>query len=466
MKQTPWLAFSIDRSSPIPVFEQICTAIRKRIISGELAEGGALPPTRAFATELGVSRSTIVTAYEQLMAEGYITSLQGSGYKICKMGEVELAKPPQSPSAHTAEDPVISPFPFQASQPDMRLFPHRQWAKTVARLCRTQPEKMLVGATRFGNSDLRKAIAEHVSEWRGIDAAPHQIIVTAGSTDALEICLRTLSVRGDTIGLENPGYPPVRQFAKTHSLTVEDLSVDIEGAMLPSPRSVACLAVLTPSHQYPLGGAMSPNRRLAFLAWAEAQNAWVIEDDYDSEFRYSGRPIPAMAGFDRLSKTIYIGSFSKIFSNSLRLGYLIVPNPLINRFHEAIQRFGQRASFMPQQALAEFMTSGEFHRHLRRVRRTYGERQKYLLDALKRDFVDFGKFVDHQAGMQIVFHLNEGFEDREICKRAAKLGVATLPLSALGNGTSKYNGLILGYCGFSEGEMRPALAALKTCFTA
>ncbi len=464
LKQTPWLAFSIDRSAKTPVFEQICAAIRDRAISGDLAEVTKLPPTRVFATELGVSRSTIVTAYEQLVAEGYLNSLQGSGYTICALGEVELTKSGNRTGTRSADKQIKTPSPFEASYPDMRLFPHRQWAKAVARVCRTNPEAMLVGSSGFGNSDLREAIAAHVSEWRGIDASPHQIIVTAGSIDAIEICLRSLVGKGEIVGLENPGYLPVRQLADAQGLAPTYLDVDESGARLPEQGTVPKLAVLTPSHQYPLGGAMSPSRRLDFLAWAQRNDAWVLEDDYDSEFRYAGRPIPAMAGFDSLNRAIYVGSFSKVFSNSLRLGYVIVPEVLIDRFRTTLRRFGLKASYMPQQALAEFMKSGEFYRHLRRVRRIYDDRRKYLLERLRHDFSDYGHFINHQAGMQVVFHLADGFEDTEISMRASEMGVAAQPLSRFSVKGSAHNGLILGFCGYSEEEMDSALAALKTCF--
>lgn len=465
MKHLTWLAFSIDRTSKTPVFEQICAAIRERAISGELAEGVKMPPTRVLATELGVSRSTIVTAYEQLVAEGYLSGLRGSGYTVCAIGEVELTGKVDRIRSPMNTDHSGVLLPFEASQPDMRLFPHRQWAKAVARVCRTNPQAMLVGGARFGNLDLRQAISEHISEWRGIDASPHQIIVTAGSADALEICLRTLQKKGDTIDLENPGYQPMRAFSQIHGLVVNNLNIDESGAVVPAKQSSSRLAVLTPSHQYPLGGAMSPNRRLEFLAWAKRQDAWIIEDDYDSEFRYAGRPIPAMAGFDSLDRTIYVGSFSKIFSTSLRLGYIIAPEVLVPDFQSTLLRFGVNASYMPQQALADFMQAGEFYRHLRRVRRTYGDRRKYLLGKLKQDFSDFGYFVDHQAGMQVVFHLKEPFRDAEISKTALVKGVKVKPLSEFSVGRSQYNGLILGFCGFSEEEMEPALSALRDCFT-
>lgn len=464
MTQLPWLALSIERGSKTPIFEQICTAIRTQVVSGDLTAGTKMPPTRAFATELGVSRSTVVTAYEQLVAEGYLSSLRGSGYTVCALGEVELS--PTAPYDGVTSEPVDirAPVPFETGMPDMRLFPYRQWAKAVARICRTNPQAMLVGGDAFGNFELRKSIAAHLSEWRGIDASAHQIMVTAGSMDALEICMRSVASTGDVIGVEDPGYPPLHHFAQAQGLVPHYLKIDDDGATLPSSTTLPDLVVLTPSHQYPLGGAMTPNRRLEFINWANAHGAWIIEDDYDSEFRYAGRPIPALAGFDQLSRTIYVGSFSKIFSNALRLGYVVVPEALIDRFQDTVKRFGQRASYMPQQALAEFMSSGEFYRHLRRVRRSYGDRRKLLLDRLEREFSQFGFFKDHQAGMQIVFHLNPGFRDEDIASLARQRGLIIRPLSSMFARDGGANGLMLGFCAYTEDELTPAIDVLKVCF--
>jgi GntR family transcriptional regulator/MocR family aminotransferase len=221
------------------------------------------------------------------------------------------------------------------------------------------------------------------------------------------------------------------------------------------------MVVLTPSHQYPLGGAMPPARRLAFLSWAKKHNIWIIEDDYDSEFRYAGRPIPAMTGFDQLNRSLYVGSFSKIFSNTLRVGYIITPEALIGAFRANLDEFGIKASTMPQQALADFMQAGEFYRHLRRVRRIYGERRTYLLDRLAGDFAQFGTFTDHQAGMQVAFHLRADLHDKQIESRANSLGVTTSALSTFQVGAPSLNGLLLGYCGFSTDEMSAALSDLE-----
>lgn len=460
MNSTTWAAFAIDRGSATPVFEQICTNLRDKVMAGTLATGNKLPPTRAFATELGVSRSTVVTAYEQLVAEGYLQSLQGSGYRVCARQGVELGTPAARIGRYFPPEEAHLVRPFETSQPDMRLFPHRQWAKTVARVCRATPEALLTGSGAFGSFDLREAIRNHVAEWRGIDASPHQVIVSAGSTDALEICIRTLARFGDPVGLEDPGYQPLHRICVAQGLRPALMPIDDQGATLPRGRPAPRLVVLTPSHQFPLGGAMSPNRRLSFIRWARAADGWILEDDYDSEFRYAGRPIPAMAGFDRLDRTIYVGSFSKIFSNTLRLGYVIVPDNLIDTFRKTLRQFGVRASHMPQQALADFISSGEFYRHLRRMRRIYGDRRRFLLERLARDFSDIGASIDHQAGMQIAFHLKNGHRDTDIAKCADRAGLAVSALSGYGSAAADHNGLVLGFCATTEEEMSDALSQL------
>ncbi len=460
MKQAPWMGFSIERGSDTPIFEQICRAIRAQVAAGELSEGMRLPPTRVFATELGVSRSTLVTAYEQLVAEGYLTSLRGSGYRVSPVGDIELAAaaPPAAPEV--AEPAEAGPRPFRAGLPDMRLFPYQQWAKTLARVCRTNPQSMLVGAGVKGNLALRRAVAGHVAEWRGIAASPQQIVITAGSGDALELCIRTLTAPGESIGLEDPGYPPLVSYVTTLGLRTSYLAIDASGARLPQEGEAPSLVVLTPSHQYPLGGAMSPSRRLAFARWAAETNGWIVEDDYDSEFRYAGRPIPAMAGFDRLSRTIYVGSFSKIFSNQLRLGYVIVPEALLARFTRTLERQGVKASLLPQQALAEFIDQGEFYRHLRRMRRIYGERRRYLLTRLAADFGCYGSFDDHQAGMQVAFRFEAPLDDARVAAEAERRGLFVRPLSRYCALPRDLNGLLLGFCAYSEAEMGEALDRL------
>ncbi|MGH1464152.1 MAG: PLP-dependent aminotransferase family protein [Cognatishimia sp.] len=455
------LILAVDRASKTPVFEQICIAVRRNVQSGTLRAGAKLPPTRSFASELGVSRSTVVTAYEQLVAEGYILGRRGAGYVVCNTGDLELSNDSAGPRATTSKASTAPEgiVPFSAGEPDMRLFPHRAWGRTVARLYRNTPTGLTREESLLGHRGLRQAIADHIAEWRGVTAHWTQVMITAGASDALELCLRSLAQAGDTIAVEDPGYRPLRHFIADRGLQLNFMTSDAEGALLPEGQARA--AILTPSHQYPLGGAMSLQRRQAFLSWATTEDRWLIEDDYDSEFRFAGRPIPALAGFDGLKRAIYIGSFSKIFSNELRMGYVVVPEQLQNSFTKTLRRFGRKASQMPQAPLADFMQSGEFYRHLRRVRRIYGKRRGFILDALQHQFQDAGWFTDHQAGMQIAFHLNIELPDTNVATAARAAGLDVQALSEFCVGPASCNGILLGYCGFDETELGNALLTLR-----
>jgi GntR family transcriptional regulator/MocR family aminotransferase len=246
-------------------------------------------------------------------------------------------------------------------------------------------------------------------------------------------------------------------------MRVEWLAVGRDGVALARANrdTAAKLAVLTPSHQFPLGGAMAASRRAEFINWAEAVDGFVVEDDYDSEFRYAGSPIPALAGFDTAGRTIYMGSFSKIFSASLRIGYLVVPQPLVGRFAQTLARFGGRASQMPQPALAAFMADGAFYRHIRRMRRIYGERRRHLLALLAGLPAETAWFADHQAGMQVALRLRDGVDDAALSDALREDGVAAAALSPYFACAGRQPGLLLGFCAFTPDEMDVAFAVLR-----
>ncbi|WP_136656313.1 PLP-dependent aminotransferase family protein [Nitratireductor sp. XY-223] len=454
-------AVRVDRNSGVPIFQQVYEGLREQIVSGAFGNSGHLPPTRALAVELGVSRSTVVTAYDQLVAEGYAEGRQGSGFAVCRMGEVEFAAVPKPDRVPAAAPNRSGPKPFSAGVPDMRHFPHRQWARSVARVARNEPEALVSRDDDFGDTRLRKAVCEHILQWRGVRADPEQVLVTAGSGDALEICIRTLAKPGDRIGLEDPGYPQIRNFVTSLGMRPLWLQVGADGAELPPgdgrrPR----LVVLTPSQQYPLGGAMTQGRRLEYLNWAERAGGWIIEDDYDSEFRYAGRPIPALSGFDRHSRTIYAGSFSKIFSNNLRIGYLVIPEALLPCFGNTLRRYGGKASIMPQRALAVFFEDGEFYRHLRRVRRVYSERRRVLIDRLNAELGSLISIEDHQAGMQFVVSLPDDCDDTALSGAASAKGLSVAALSSFYAGRSVRKGLVLGFCAFMPEELEAGAGIL------
>ena len=447
------LVYQIDRHSKIPIFVQLTNAIRHRIVSGEIEQNKKLPPSRNLASELGVSRSTITSSYEQLVAEGYIEGRRGSGYFTCPVGDIDI-----KPRGNKIPKKDKAPLPRKRqyrhpSFPDMRLFPYRQWAQCLSRVSRLSPESLVTVTDSFGDLELRQSVAQFLRDWRGLDTQPEQIIITAGSIDALEICIRTLASPGDYIGLENPGYQPLRNIALNLGMHPVWLDMDSQGARVQSSGQKTALTILTPSHHFPLGGAMSPLRRREFLHWAEQSDSWIIEDDYDSEFRYAGSPIQALAGFDTTHRTIYVGTFSKVFSVGLRLGFLVSPPELLNRFSNTLAEYGVKAATTAQRALSEFMDSGEFYRHIRRARRIYGERRKILIHNLQTRLGEIINIEDHAAGMQLLAELPEHFDDKAIVEKARNQGVIVNALSSHYAAGIPDKGLVMGFCGFDEAEI-------------
>jgi len=471
MKHTPLLSTPVVKGSGKPVYVQICDALREQIISNHLKPGSKLASSRNMAIELGVSRTSIVAAFEQLQAEGYIESRPGSGCYVTPMGRLDgldqahlnQAHPDQQHQTKATQWGTVE-LANQSGSADMRLFPYRQWARCVAKVARESPESLIQLADPFGDRNLRESIARYLLEWRGIHASPRQILVTAGSIDALEICIRTLLKKNERIGIENPGYLPLRSLVKNMGLSPMWLPIDREGAQIPpetTRKETPRLIILTPSHQFPLGGAMPPGRRIEFLNWAEKTGSWIIEDDYDSEFRYAGKPIPALTGFDQSGRSIYIGSFAKIFSTGLRLGFLVVPPSLLEETNQTLYTFASKASISMQRALSEFMNNGEYYRHIRRIRRIYGERRKTLIDYLRSELGEILSFDDHEAGMLLTAKLPDNLDDVEIVQAARTEGILISALSTYYAGDNKPSGLLISFCAYNNEEIVRNMSRLK-----
>ena len=464
------LVYTLDRQADLPLFVQLCNEIRQGIIAGEIKQDLRLPPSRNLAIELGLSRSTITNAYEQLVAEGYIEGRRGSGYFVCPLGEIDIKPGRYSQETdQSANQPLLeSPKQKPLSSPDMRLFPYRQWSQCISRVARLSPEALISSGDSFGDIELRRSIVRFLYDWRGLACSPEQIVITAGSIDALEICVRTLACTGDTVGLENPGYQPLRNIVLNLGMKPFWLSMDEREAKVPEigpTQPSPIMTILTPSHHFPLGGAMSPLRRREFLQWAEQTNSWIIEDDYDSEFRYAGSPIQALAGFDTTNRTIYVGTFSKVFSTGLRLGFLVSPPGLIPKFSATLSKFGVKAASTSQRALSTFMNNGEFYRHIRRTRRIYAERRKFLLHCLQNRLGDIVSIEDHAAGMQLLAALDDSFDDRQIAELAQRQGVVVNALSSYYAEGKPRKGLVLGFCGFDESEIETNVSVIAKIMT-
>ncbi len=467
MSDHPFIGLNIDPDADSALFEQIYDALRQRIVAGRIGAGRRLPPSRSFSEELGVSRTTVVTAYDQLIAEGFAQGRAGSGVYVSDIGEVEIepARAAQSdtpPSSTHSPPPLPAPLrPFRPGRPDMRLFPHRQWGQCLARAARTAPHALAVQSHPFGDAVLRTAIADYLAEWRAMQVSPAQILITAGAGDALEICVRALAEPGDVIAMEDPGYPVLRTLIQSLGMQTTWLDVDESGARLPTDEHAPLMSVLTPSSQFPLGGAMALARRRDFLNWSEKNARWIVEDDYDSEFRYAGRPIRALAALDTQGRTLYIGSFSKVFSDTLRLGFLVIGQNLIPQIAATLERFGAKASLVPQRPLGMFMQDGGFYRHIRRMRRIYAERRRALIGLL-REYLNDERvhWRDHHGGMHLAVLLPPDCDDVKISTRAADAGLTCPALSTYCAQTKNQRGLLLGFCSFSADEMKAAMPDL------
>jgi GntR family transcriptional regulator/MocR family aminotransferase len=472
---------ALHPSSAQPLYRQLYNSLRAAILAGQLAGGTRLPSTRALAEELGASRSTAVNAFDQLLAEGYIYGVRGSGTYVARVLPEELLQAPLAPGewsrspalagALSRRGAALAALPdlpagdrsalaqsraFPVGLPAIEEFPRKLWGQLLARCWRRGAPDLLDYQPAAGYPPLREAITAHVTAARGVRCDASQVIVTAGSQQALALAAQVLLDPGDAALIEDPGYMGARAAlvaagARLIPTPIDSQGLDLEAGLTrcANPR----LAYITPSHQFPLGVTMSLARRLALLEWANTAGAWLLEDDYDSEFHYAGRPLAALQGLDRADCVIYIGTFSKVLFPALRLGYLIVPPTLVDAFVHARAAAGTHAPAFEQAALAKFMREGHFARHIRRMRALYAERQAILLDAAARDLAGLLDVQPDATGMHLLGWLRAGVDDRAAAERAGALGVRTLPLSWLRIEPAERGGLLLGYAAANEREI-------------
>jgi len=425
-------ALNLDRDQSIPLYRQIHDSIRMAIESGQLRPGDRLPSARSLAAQLHAARGTIDTAYALLSGEGYIVSRGPRGTIVSPELAPSAPAPRRRPArpVRAAATPAVRPF--EMGLPALDAFPRKLWSRLVARQARMTSSAALAYPDPAGFGPLREAIAGYLATSRGIACTASQVIVCAGYQGGLGLIARVLLRPGDQVWFEDPGYLRARRAlehagARLAPVPVDAAGLDVAAGRRRAPR--ARFAVVTPSHQSPLGVSLSLPRRQALLAWAEMAGAYVIEDDYDSEFRYSGRPLPALKSLDRGERVLYVGSFSKTLFPSLRLGYLVVPDGLVEAFTTACRLFGTGLPALEQAVVASFIAQGHFARHLRRMRGLYGARRDALVEALTRTF-GAALRIDHQAGgMHLVARLPAGADDVALAQAAAAHGLAPGALS-------------------------------------
>ncbi|HEX8411012.1 MAG TPA: PLP-dependent aminotransferase family protein [Thermoanaerobaculia bacterium] len=453
--------FPFVRDAGSPYYRQIYDGYRGAILTGQLRPGERLPSTRALAAELGISRLPVVNAFEQLLHEGYVEGRAGSGTYVSQSIPDELAEVRPRPRKQTAPVRIAAPAkfgPLRVSLPALDRFPLRLWSRLVARHAKQLTVADMAYGDPAGYAPLRAAIANYLRTARSVQCEAEQVLIVSGSQMALQICALALLGRGSTVCIEEPGYPGARDALKRGGAKLVPVRVDDEGIDVPAlaakGRGVRAVYV-TPSHQYPLGVSMTVSRRLALLEWARRTRAWILEDDYDSEYRYASRPLGALQGLDTASRVIYIGTFSKVLFPSLRIGYLVVPRELVAEFIRHRESLDLFSPTLDQLVLTEFLTAGHFAHHVRRMRALYHSRRDALLRGL-RDHAP--TLIPHNtdAGLHITTFLPAGTSDREIAHLS---GTDATALSTCYAGRNPRNGLILGFGGASE---RRIIAACRT----
>ena len=482
-----------DKSTAGPIYRQIYEAIQRAILRGELQSGKMLPPTRVLAKQLGVARTTVINAYDQLLAEGYLEGQKGAGTFVAAQLPEEFlqtsswerqdgqAKSP-SRKIHLSEygknlmqrrDAIMRNhgptflLPFQHGVSALDLFPFDVWAKIAQRWQKKPPASILGYGHPVGFQPLREAVAAHLTAARGVHCSAEQIIITNGTQQALDLIGRIFLAPGDDVWLEDPCYFGAHDIFCAMGARIIPVPIDGEGFDLHEAQkrsSKARLVYLTPSHQYPLGVTMSLARRLKLLEWARTTDSFIIEDDYNSEYRYAGRPLAALQGLDRDGRVIYLGTFSKTVFPALRLGCLLVPPDLIDVFAAARALTGLHSPTLDQAILAEFIGAGHFARHIRRMRGLYLERQQCLVEEIRKHLNGVLDVTPASAGMHLIGWLPDGVSDQDIASRAQEKNLKITPLSAYCIRQKLRGGLFLGYTTFDEKQIKQAVKKLTQVF--
>ena len=461
--------------------------LREAIVEGRLRPGDPVPPTRELARRLRLSRTTVTAAYTRLSAEGLLSARVGAGTFVSHLAERLQNGAPRgrAPGAGGNAPPALRPqpvwntltvpapfadpadFDFRPGLTDASLFPHERWRRTEARALRSDPVACGVYGDPGGLPALREAIVHHVGIARAVSAAADDVIVTTGTQQALDLIARVLAAPGDAVAMENPGYTPAAWLFSSLGLDVHGVRVDAEGIVVSEIPADVQFVYVTPSHQYPLGVAMSLERRRELLAWADRHDVAIIEDDYDSEFRYGTRPIEPIHTMDSAGRIIYVGSFSKTLLPTLRLGFLITPPGIRDALLRAKFVSDWHTSLLGQATLAEFIAGGSFATHIRRMQRVYEERRELIRDAITRDFAGLLTLVPSHAGLHLAAtadHAN-GPETVAVMQRALEDSVAVQDLSRYGIGAPAPAGLMFGYGAIPSERIAEGLERLRRSFT-
>ncbi|AZP13944.1 MocR-like pyridoxine biosynthesis transcription factor PdxR [Undibacterium parvum] len=472
----------LDKASGTPRNRQLYRLMRQAILDRVLPADTRLPSSRDLATELAISRNTVLYAYEQLLAEGYVEARAGSGTYVADTVPDTVHLPTVATrrvaaiheTAHLSQrgHRLVAQAGAATQQwgafvpgvPDVTQFPHKIWNTLQSKVWRKPPIAALTYGHGGGYQPLREVVAEYLKVSRSVDCEAGQVVITNGIHQSIDLCLRLLSDPGDVAWVEDPCYWGARNLLSASGVTIRPIKVDAEG-ICPSEADLAAVPrfiFVTPSHQYPLGMVMSLARRRSLLDYARRHGCWIIEDDYDSEFRYSGRPLASLQGMDSGERVLYMGTFSKTMFPGLRLGYLVLPQALSKPFVTGMEELHRSGQAPLQATMAEFMTQGHFNSHIRRMRLMYGARLEILQQEIDSHFEGTEvQAVGSDAGLHLALRLPARCDDKLIARLALERGVAVRPLSSYYHDASQGDsGLVLGYACVDDANIAPAFEIL------
>ena len=463
---TPSKIAPLDPTAAEPFYRQIYERFRNAIASGLLKPGDRIPSARALTRELGLARGTIETAYSLLAAEGYIEARGQAGTIVTpglKAGTPIFSPQPLPPNATaTPSFRADSILPFQMGLPALDAFPRKIWARLAARAVRAMQPADMVHPAVFGLPALRAQIAAYLQVSRGIVCSPSQVFLTSGYRQSIALIAHALLKAGDRVWLEDPGYPPTREVLghmhiEAVSVPVDQGGMNVANGLAFAPHARA--AVVTPAHQSPLCVSLSLPRRLALLDWAARNDAWIIEDDYDGEYRYVSRPLPALKSLDRDGRVLYAGTFSKVLFPSIRLAYIVVPEAEVGRFEQTCQVFGGASPQLTQAIVTAFITEGHFARHIQRMRKLYAERRALTAAGLERVLGKRMHIDSQPGGMHLIIRLHEQQSDRQLVARMREDGLYAEALSDWMPGEKKFSGLLLNFTNIDSQRSAEILAS-------
>jgi GntR family transcriptional regulator / MocR family aminotransferase len=483
-RQTKWanlLDVAVTPDLPVSIARQIYQQLQKAIISTALPAGSRLPSTRVFSERIGVSRTSVIAAYNELLAEGYIEGRQGSGtfitaqlpdlansrssFAIADEGKAgrRLSELGYRYRGMVSDGAAVSDQPFTAGRCSVDLPTIEAWRQISARHARSIPSDVLGYGDPFGRKSFREVVAEYLRAFRSVNCTAEQIMVTSGAQQAIDLSLRVLLNSGESVWIEDPAYPALQNSLRAANNIMIPVPVDVNGIVVgvglekePQPRAI----FVTPSHQYPTGAVMSIERRRELLQAASAADAWILEDDYDSEFRYAGHPLPSLQGLDRSSRVIYIGTLSKVLFPGLRTGFAVIPLDLVDAYRGARYLSDRGPPIAHQGVLEEFMREGFFTSHIRRMRQHYRTVLETVIADVRAALEPLATVTMPECGMRFVAYLADGIDDVAVAREAARLGVVVRPISPLYLDSMARSGIDIGFTGFNPKLMQIAATRL------